>query len=196
MTLSQDDLNVLCDTRFFPARFRIAQELDQLLSRLKDALSDELKGWPLPVEGVDTSRGKIFRGENYRQFPYHLLDFPRRFDAKGIFAMRSLCRWGHEWSFTLHLQAEGLHPFREKLIGSREHLLKQDVWWCVNDTPWEYHFEEDNYRRLDDLSADDFLRRCRQGSFIKLSRQLPLERTAEVPEFGLKTFRLYRQCLS
>lgn len=196
MTLSQDDLNVLCDTRFFPARFRIAQELDQLLSRLKDALSDELKGWPLPVEGVDTSRGKIFRGENYRQFPYHLLDYPRRFDAKGVFAMRSLCRWGNEWSFTLHLQGEGLQPFREKLTTARDRLLKAEVWWCTNDTPWEYHFEKDNYRKLVEIRPDEFEHRCLEGSFVKLSRQLPLARTGEVVEFGQDTFRLFRQCLS
>ena len=83
MTLSQDDLHVLCDTRFFPARFRIAQELDQLLSRLKDALSDELKSWPLPVEGVDTSRGKIFRGKKLPAVPVSPAGLPEAVRCEG-----------------------------------------------------------------------------------------------------------------
>jgi hypothetical protein len=196
MGLSAADLTILTDQVFFPSRFRIAAELDRVLAVLKDALEEELRGRELPVSGLDTSRGKIFRGENYRQFPYQLLDFPRRFDSKGVFAFRSLCRWGHEWSFTLHLQGEGLEPFRERLGSGRAALLDHEVWWCVNDTPWEYHFEAGNYLPLGDVSVSEYLQRVQRGNFVKLSRRLELERTEAVTAFGCETFRLFRSVLS
>lgn len=196
MALRPDDLIILSDTNFFPARFRIAKELDAVLAELKDALSVEISDWKIPVGGLDRSRGKIFRGENYRQYPYQLLDFPRRFDSRGVFAFRSLCRWGNEWSFTLHLQGEGLDPFRSSLTRVQSALANHDAWWCINDTPWEYHFQADNYTLINSIPPETIARKVLENPFVKISRKLSLDRTDQVVGFGLETLRLFRKVLS
>jgi hypothetical protein len=86
--------------------------------------------------------------------------------------------WGNYFSCTLHLQGKQLDSFRQKLFDNLTRYVNEGVYICVNESPWEYHFEPDNYRRLT-LDDKEFMQKC---GFLKLSKRIELELWKELPD--------------
>ena len=128
------------------------------------------------------------------RYPYIVLDCPRLFSARSICAFRTMFWWGHEFSITFHLQGHALEKYRTKISQKIETLKGRDFYLCINDTPWQYHFEKDNYIPVDELKniAETILSK----PFIKLSRKLPIGEHKKVFSFFLETFKQYFELLS
>ncbi|HQW24051.1 MAG TPA: hypothetical protein PLI47_12175, partial [Bacteroidia bacterium] len=60
----------------------------ELFGQLEVELKKVVSASGLQVDNLNVSSGKIFRGENYRGFPYVLLDCPRLFNRESVFAFR------------------------------------------------------------------------------------------------------------
>ncbi len=142
----------------------------------------------LPKE-IDLISGKISRGENYQQLPYLILDFPALFSKKDIFAYRTMFWWGHFFSFTLHLQGIYLEKYRQPLIQNASNISDLEVFFCVGRTPWQYHYEPDNYQRLSEIDLDH-LKTCK---FLKLSKKIDVDRWMDVPSTSCD---FLKNCLS
>ena len=120
---------------------------------------------------------KISRGENYRGLPYLVLDYPAVFSAEDTFAFRTMFWWGNFFSCTLHLQGKPLDLYRDLVIDNIGHLVNYDIFLCINQSPWEYHYEVDNYKLLsvDDL---DFIK---ESQFLKLNKKFDLGSWKSLP---------------
>jgi hypothetical protein len=193
LTFSEEELGVMQNSRFFEVKHEVTQKILQLLGELEKELVKKISGHSLfSMEELKIKdKGKIFRGENYRLMPYLVLDCPRIFNTDTIFAFRSMFRWGNELSFTLHLQGKALEIFRKKIQRNISSLIKQDFFICVNDTPWEYTYDEMNYKPLDDMMqhhADELKKLISDGNFLKLSRKISLENYRDAVSYGTETF--------
>ncbi|MFM9050702.1 MAG: hypothetical protein ACKOKF_00090, partial [Bacteroidota bacterium] len=91
MSLSDEELRHLKDRHQYVVKSSVARKLDELFSSMKEDWSPIVAEWTYPIDDVDCTRGKIFRGENYEGFPYTLLDFPRYFSKDAVFAVRTMC---------------------------------------------------------------------------------------------------------
>ena len=171
MELSKEEQQVLGDKRFFIIKAILNEKLDQTFSSMKATWMEETEKWPLPGITVDITRGKIFRGENYKGFPYTLMDYPRAFSKTGVFAVRTMCWWGNEFSFTLHLQGAGLIPYAERLEERLAQLNGTDVWCSVAADPWQYEFHESNYRMLDTIDIREFAATDRKSTRLNSSHE-------------------------
>jgi hypothetical protein len=190
--LSGFQLDVLKDTRFYDTKKEVVAVLSAHLHDLQLALSecwkesDLHRHYPSPAP-------KIFKGENYRGYPYINLDFPRVFGTDTIFAFRTMAWWGNPFSFTLHLQGKAYAEKAGRLIKNLDRLNGKGYFICVNASPWEYHFGRDNYvpveQRVPDLNPGD------ESAFIKLSRRLNLDDYLDIVTFGTETFRELMDCL-
>lgn len=149
-------------------------------------LQQELR--PLPA-GVLQSTPKISRGENYRGLPYQVLDYPRIFDKENILAVRSLFWWGHFFSVTLQLSGHYKSAIEQSLIRAYAQWVKHDFYCCVQDDPWEHHFEETNYRAVNTMTEAAFAALVEEKPFIKLAVKIPLLPWEEVPPRMLDAFR-------
>lgn len=108
---------------------------------------------------------KIYKGENYENLPWVMLDYPRYFTTKNSFAIRTFFWWGNFFSITLYVKGEG----RNFLDTQKIRELKN--WFlCVNENEWQHHFREDNYLPLTEKS----LRGNFSSSFIKLSKKFEI----------------------
>jgi hypothetical protein len=96
--------------------------------------------------------------------------------------------WGNHFSVTLHLQGEYFNRYKQMLVGNFAHLQGAGYYVCVHNTPWEYHYEFENYLPLANFSVADFQTELDQRSFTKLSRKLSLEAWVELPLFANETF--------
>jgi hypothetical protein len=182
-----DELQLITEKDFFLTKKRITEKLQLLFGRLNEQIhiTNTMYADVLPVE-ITAIAGKISKGENYRGFPWMVLDNPRVFGKEDVFAFRSMFWWGNEISFTLHLSGKYLaviHDAPHKL----QELLHKNYFFNVNSTPWEYHFEPENYRSLEDALQEDYIPHTR--NFIKLSRKMSLEYIDDIPEHGIAFYK-------
>ena len=189
ITFSEAELDAILQPDFFYVKHAATGKLMELLSETERSLRTIVLSAGWLEEFTDTISPKIFRGENYRQLPYIVLDYPRKFSTESIFAFRTMFWWGKEFSFTLHLQGKAWEHFRNISKEKFNLLANCGFYISVNDSPWQYYFEADNYAALDELIKDDEnLARLLSKNFIKLSRKIPVSEFQQVPLFAAETF--------
>jgi hypothetical protein len=199
LTFSSEEMRVLKDSHFFLTKHEVTQKILLLFGMLEKELMKKIPEFSfLSLELKIKDKGKIFRGENYRLLPYILLDCPRVFTTETVFSFRSMFWWGNEFSFTLHLQGKALEIFRKKILEKIHTLANQQFFLCVNDTPWQYSFEKENYMMLDEMIQNDpggLNNLLETKSFLKLSRKMELSQYQNTAQFGVDTFEKLMEVL-
>ncbi|WP_017731464.1 hypothetical protein [Nafulsella turpanensis] len=193
--ISAKALNYLHDKDFLLTKRKTIRQLQQWLSETQQALltvANKHKN-ELPPHALQRS-AKISRGENYHGLPYLVLDYPRLLSKEDVFSFRTFFWWGNYFSCTLHLQGHSLRTFRPTLIESLPASSLPDDFASVNDTPWEYHFQPDNYRPLSSFKSNE-LEELLDKDFFKISRKLPLEEYQQLPSFARNCFQQYLRLL-
>ena len=155
------------------------------MHKIYKKISEEETYWL--VDSLKNYGGKISKGENYEGFPYVILDYPASFSRKSVFAVRTMFWWGNFLSISLHLSGE---EFRLKNNFSKMFLFlrKKKFYVCVNDDEWQHNFEPSNYAAVSGLEENKF-NEIANRNFIKISKNLELNKWNEVPEFLEETFK-------
>lgn len=173
----------MCNAQVILTKNRILSGIKFLLQNLEK----ELMGNTSVIENIRHSevfqRGpKISKGENYGGLPYLVLDYPRRFDSLNIFAVRTMFWWGHQFSSTLHLAGDYKKELAPKIEAAYAHLCSAHYYICVNEDPWQHHFEEENYLPIAAVSKEDFILYCRRFHHLKIAARWPLQTIDGVAE--------------
>jgi hypothetical protein len=187
MKLTEKELLILQDIDFLLTKATILEKINELLGHTREDLkrSVENSSFSFP-EGTDLLNGKISKGENYNSLPYMVLDYPTLFSKNSTFAYRTMFWWGNFFSSTLHLEGSALDYYRNSITKNLDMLLKNDIYICVGDTPWQYHYEKDNYSLLNEEHRD-FITNCK---FLKLSKKIGLKKWKDIPDFSTNFFEL------
>jgi len=189
ITFSEAELDAILYPDFFYTKYSAMQKVMELLSETEQVLREIVVQHPFLGGHTNTVSPKIFRGENYRKLPYMVLDYPRRFSTETIFAFRTMFWWGKEFSFTLHLQHAALDHFRNAIAKNISMLAGKQFYYAVYKTPWEYHFDPENYILLDDmLEKPEFKNELLSAPFIKLSRKIPIAEFEKVGHYAGESF--------
>ncbi len=186
---SQDESDAIGERNFFLVKNSATKKIMELFGSIERDMKDWISDHDFEVKGLNISSGKIFRGENYKLYPYILLDYPRLFSRQSVFSFRTMFWWGHEFSFSLHLEGEALERYRTALMNNLAKLYGKGVFFCVNDTPWQYDFVEENYKPLEELN--DLEKMTGSKSFIKISRRLPVNSHNDLYGYCMETFKLF-----
>ncbi|MCZ6694870.1 MAG: hypothetical protein O6939_13270 [Bacteroidetes bacterium] len=196
MELSKKELSYLLNSDFLLTKNLIIQKIESLLGETELELQQQLKSstFRFPPNTL-TKGGKISKGENYKGLPYLVLDYPRKFKTKEIFAYRVMFWWGHHFSTTLHLGHMDLMKYRETFVDQLEKLHNQNIFFCVNDSPWEHHFQKDNYVLIDRLGRQEISDFLVDHQFLKLSKKLDLDKWKLLPHFAVENLILFLKCL-
>jgi hypothetical protein len=194
MKFTPAEIAVMCDQDFFLRKDSVTGKLLEVFGEIESELRSELTGFKTITKDFNFSNGKIFRGENYKRFPYIVLDYPRIFSADSVFAFRTMFWWGHEFSFTLHLQGKALDKFREAIKKGLDSLKNKQVYFCVNDTPWQYHFEKENYWLIEEVQ--ELENKVADAKFIKLSKKIPVESFNILYNSSIDTFKVFLEILN
>ncbi len=116
---------------------------------------------------------KISKGEHYLQMPYMLLDCPRIFSGKDIFAVRTMFMWANFFSVTLHLSGNYLQTFKNKMLKA-QYILPVSWYVCISNDQWQHHFESNNYIALH--SMENWESFVQEATFIKLAVKFNLDK--------------------
>ena len=190
--LSNTELEYLLDEKFLLTKRKIQEKLFKLLVEIEqDIKATSLEtSFPFP-KGTYLKSGKISKGENYKGLPYNILDYPRLFTKKSVFAYRCMFWWGNHFSTTLHIGGRSKETFGPKLLTNFEALKTQDIYICVNIDPWHYHFEKDNFKHVSQMDVSEFQKIIEERDFIKISNYMPLEEYRHAREFALQNLKRY-----
>jgi hypothetical protein len=186
---SEEEERAINERAFFLLKSSAAQKVMDLFGTMEREMKNRIAELNIDVKDLNISSGKIFRGENYKLYPYILLDYPRLFSKQSVFAFRSMFWWGHEFSFTLHLGGEALNQYRETLVKNFDLLKGKDAYFCINETPWQYDFNKTNYLPVEEIN--EISREVLNKPFIKLSRKLPVESHENVYDYSIETLLLF-----
>ena len=178
--LSSEEYSLITDPGIFYTKHQVISKVYSLFGTLSSAYS--LQTGSLPGEVVAISP-KIYKGENYRQLPYVMLDHPRFFSSAEAFAVRSLFWWGKHFSIHLLLGGKYKTAYQGKILEAIRSAPFRDWHIALTDDPWQHHFEEDNY-----VPAYKFSDENRSGEYLKLGKLLPLDNWAESEKFFKNAF--------
>jgi len=193
---TEKELRYLQDTDFLLTKQTVTQTLQSSFEEVKEMLEPLAQGLKehFPPE-TDITLGKISKGEQYRGLPYMVLDFPRYLTRASLFSFRTLFWWGH--AFSCHLLLGG--DFWEK---NRENVLKKAVsgqlgsaYICIAETPWEHHFGEDNYRKVESFTPEEWEHLIQGHAFFKAAQKLPIEEYQQLPQFTSEHFQSFVKLL-
>lgn len=187
--LSEKEVSLLCDAEILYLKNAALEKIKALLQGLQKQISSSQSLTQLEsLSQTQFSSSKISKGENYKGLPYLVLDYPAQFSTPSIFAFRSLFWWGNFFSFTLHLQGEVLEKFRSQIILHAPQMRQNEYFICINETPWEYHYEPSNYKNANDFEVEELMELLSQKSFLKLSKKIPIPQYSKLEEKGLEVF--------
>jgi len=89
MQLTEKELIILQDRDFLLTKATVLEKINELLVQTRMELKESVENsnFSFP-DGIDLQNGKISRGENYKNLPYMVLDYPALFTTKTVFAFR------------------------------------------------------------------------------------------------------------
>lgn len=131
-------------------------------------------------QDVRSCTPKIFKGENYLQLPYVIMDYPRAFNREDIFACRTMFWWGNFFSINLHLAGKyKIHL--KKAMHNATAINREDIFVGVNENQWQHHFEADNFLPWNNFTEQESAALFEENDFIKLAIKFSLDDWDHVP---------------
>lgn len=192
MEFSDEELSCLLDTEFLLTKRKVSERVVKALSVIEGDLRNIALDTSFPYpKGTLLKSGKISKGENYRGLPYFILDYPRLFTRKSVFAYRSMVWWGKHFSNTLHIGGEAKDYFAPKLMSNYKALASEDFFVCVNIDPWHYHFSPDNYQHISDIGEPELQKILDNRDFLKLSKKMSLQDYQQHHEFSITNMKRF-----
>lgn len=150
--LSNVELTMACNTNVILTKRAIIESASMLFSSNIIEVSLAFKDVTAGDKKLSASVPKISKGENYKSFPYVLMDYPAFFGKENIFAVRTMFWWGHFFTITLHLKGSYKDKYAPLIFKNLQ--LENDVYLAVGDEEWEHHFEENNFVVFSSISND------------------------------------------
>lgn len=190
--LSAKEMELINNADWILTKNDILKKTVLLLAQLQTLQEKHIKGNTYSVlYDWQVASPKIAKGENYLGLPYRLLDYPAIFNKENIAAIRTFFWWGKCFSVTLHLSGIYKKQFQEKLVRAIPLLQANEVHICINEDPWQHHFEEENYKLLNAYSTMEAASMISNFNFTKLAVKLPIAILNNPEDPLMEAFKLF-----
>ena len=189
VTLSTAEMNLVTQQDFILTKNSIIKKVYELFGNINTFYQVEIEKINTVPKEVLAVSAKISRGENYRELPWVILDYPRYFKDENIFAVRTFFWWGNSISVHFILQGDGVITMKNIIKENKNNL--QDWFLCCHQTLWQHHFEEDNYLPIQLFSTQQI----DELKFIKLAKKIPLQKWDGVEIFLENSFKTLLELL-
>lgn len=181
ITLSDKELSLLKNVDWILTKQNLIQKVFDLFADSTESIKLQVLSKPVLPDNIRFSVPKIFKGENYLQLPYVIMDYPRCFEKENIFAVRTMFWWGHFFSITLHVSGIYKRLVKEHLY-STEINGNENIFIGVNEDQWQHHFEENNFLPYTSITKEERIALFEKNDFVKLAMKFDLDQWNEIPE--------------
>lgn len=189
------EIGLMSDAGLLLQKKRLLNKLTGRLAAIEASLRQILTNHEatLPA-GTLQKAGKISKGENYRDLPYLVLDYPRLFTKDDILNVRLLFWWGHYFSMSLHLAGNTWQAKKQQVCRQATLLPIGDYFIQTDGSPWENDVAAACFFRVSDkLPAQQ--QAVLEAPFVKFVTTLPLREAASLESFSIKTFKNFMAIL-
>jgi hypothetical protein len=164
--LTKHELNFAQSTSYPLVKQQIVQKVGHLFQELGQKLIHHFGTHTL----IQSPEYKITRGENYRNMPYMVLDFPRITGKDFPIVCRTLFWWGHYFSCSLlvHTSLLDLDATADLLSQKRKLRL------CTGTDLWEHDLKHSSYIKLAKCSSTDIRQIIENQTYIKIACKIAL----------------------
>lgn len=193
--LSEEELLLMSNSDWLLRKHTIIQKVISLFGDINTRQQSLLLSNKIDSELMQIPP-KIYKGEQYQQLPYVMLDYPRIFKPEGDFAIRCLFWWGHFFSISIQLSGKYKKNYEQYLISQFSLLEQSSYHVCIHATPWEHHFTPDNMLPLRDINQMSFENIIQENTFLKISKKIPLHEWENVEEIFEKEYEFLLKIIS
>lgn len=174
--LSPQEMALVTDAGFILTKQAIIDKVYVLFGQLAGEFTAACRLFPglLPAEVLQVPP-KISRGEQYRQLPYVMLDYPRYFTKEATLAIRCFFWWGHFFSIQLHVSGNWKKRLEPGLAQALQNGLPENWYYCVAKDEWQHTFGEENFLPVSMANQGACLEHLYKQHFIKLAQKIPLQ---------------------
>lgn len=173
---TREEFQLLSNYQFFDYKARITSKVLTLFSGIENKIRKEIASASHPFPDlINSTSAKISKGENYRNCPYIVLDYPRIYSRENIFALRTIFWWGHYFSNAFIIAGHSYHRYLPRFLERPGELKNKNWYLCISQTPWKLENASWNYVLLSKLSDKDIRNYLQTYSFIKIARIYPLD---------------------
>lgn len=180
-SFTPEEATLMADASWIYTKNRVITKVMQLFGNLQEVLAAHpaTAAFPFP-EQCEAQGAKISKGEQYKELPWVILDYPRYFSRDAIFAFRTMFWWGHYFSCTLHLAGTIKEQYHTALIAAYPELAAAGFRVYEQEDPWEHDFENGNYRAIATIDVEDWKKTVSRYDFIKLAKPFALQSLGEI----------------
>ena len=180
LTLSEKELSLVKNVDWILTKQLIIEKVSGIISAGIPVISEVFSGKEEIDPEVRSSTPKIFRGENYLQLPYVIMDYPRVFNREDIFACRTMFWWGNFFSINLHLSGKYKSLLKDAMHSANA-INREDIFIGVNENQWQHHFEADNFLPWSNFTVQESTALFEKNNYIKLAIKLSLDDWDQLP---------------
>ncbi len=169
-SLSSYEKDIVIDAELLIAKNNIIKKVIGIFSEISSQYVLEAKN--LLPDQLTQIPPKISKGDQYLGLPYVMLDYPRNFSKENAFAIRTFFWWGN--FFSIHIQLSGAFQkqFSDSILTSIQQKVFDGWYIGINEDEWHHHFEENNYRPINNGTN---LPNLQNLPVIKLAKKIPLK---------------------
>lgn len=191
LQLSAEEMQMAANKDFILTKQSVIKKVCELMGALSVNMQKHIteKGGLLPTEIINSSP-KISKGEQYRQMPYVVLDYPRFFSKEDVLAVRMFFWWGHYFSSTLHLKGKYQAKYSRDILSAIGEGVLDEYDMQTNGDEFNFDVNDGNYQRINSTKGTPFIDES-HFSFVKLSRSHSINSWSGMPELLLEDFKKY-----
>jgi hypothetical protein len=182
---SAHESTILKDAALILTKNRIILKVQELFGNLSTAYLQEVANQipTLPTQVLQWTP-KISKGEQYKQLPYVMLDYPRFFSKEDVFAIRTFLWWGNHCSVTLHLKGLYLEHFLPLIKTNLKNATVNSFKFAYDGDEWNHDLSSSDYSDLkeDILNYGDM-------NFLKIGNIVELEHLQLLDEHLLQVYK-------
>ena len=168
--LSENEMELVQDSAIILTKNRVIEKVYGLFGEVSHTVQLQLESKKANHSFLDISP-KIYKGEQYQQLPYVLLDYPRYFTKQHVFAIRCFFWWGNFFSISVCLKGIPLEKSLTALLNKRHELIQQEWMVYLGKDEWLQDFVKDDYAMFANITDSQLT----ALPFLRLSKKIPLK---------------------
>lgn len=189
-----NELNFIADRQWMDQRRLLQHKLKNRLGNCGNALREDWEKSPLPplLAGMTFVQARVSQGDNYRGYPWMVLDYPARYSKEVIIAQRFFVLWGHALYFSWHLRGPLAVEIRKNFEKRWDYFGRLNYYLFRGTDEWEQRLDSEQFARVRGLEIEQVLEGS--GDF-KAGIRLDLDEMNQLEEHALGFSREFRSLL-
>lgn len=183
------ELEIASNTNFFDVKRELTAKIVLALEQFGEQLLQEIIIPVFQKQGIERAGLKVSKGENFKGYPYIVLDCPRLYSTDTEVICRTIFRWGHGWSLHFIVQGKRLARINHSLpvfLAS----LSTDWLLYTGENIWEQDVDSIHYIPTPSMSETALSQTINRQEFFKIATQTNLSDAVEWPPFPQQTYQV------